>query len=318
MLKAFLLIVVGLAGDPESAKDTAPTFHKWGNTLAEASEKLGVPTDRLVYLVDAPLEGDMRVTGKATRDDVTKALEGFAKKAGADDVVFIVLIGQGSDDNRVAKFNLPGPDISAPEFDTLLKKLPTKQIVLVDTTSASGPFIEALSGPGRTIVTATRNGAEHFNTLFGGYFVEALTSAAADADKNKRVSVLEAFQYAKTEVARAYEREGLLATEHALLDDNGDKEGSPDPSPTGKDGRIAAVLSLGAAGEDNLPADPKLRALTLERRDLERRVEALRLLKDSMDPAKYSSELEKLVTAIALKTREIRAAETATPGAQGR
>ena len=47
----------------------------------------------------------------------------------------------------------------------------------------------------------------------------------------------------------------------------------------------------------------------MERRDLERRVESLRLLKESMDPAKYTSELEKLVTAIALKTREIRAAE---------
>lgn len=42
---------------------------------------------------------------------------------------------------------------------------------------------------------------------------------------------------------------------------------------------------------------------------MERRVESLRLLKDSMDPARYSSELEKLVTDIALKTREIRAAE---------
>jgi hypothetical protein len=196
--------------------------------------------------------------------------------------------------------------------------MPTKQIVLVNTASASGPFVEALSGPGRTIVTATRNGAEHFTTLFGGYFIEALTSPAADADKNKRISVLEAFQYAKTEVARAYEREGLLATEHALLDDDGDKEGSQDPSATGKDGRVAAVLSLGATGEDNLPADPKLRALTLERRDLERRVEALRLLKDSMDPARYTSELEKLVTAIALKTREIRAAEGAAQGAPGR
>jgi len=196
--------------------------------------------------------------------------------------------------------------------------MPTKQIVLVNTSSASGPFVEALSGPGRTIVTATRNGAEHFTTLFGGYFIEALTSPAADADKNKRISVLEAFQYAKTEVARAYEREGLLATEHALLDDDGDKEGSQEPSATGKDGRVAAVLSLGATGEDNLPTDPKLRALTLERRDLERRVEALRLLKDSMEPARYTSELEKLVTAIALKTREIRAAEGAAQGAPGR
>lgn len=314
MLKAFLIIVVGLAGDPESGK----TFHKWGTQLAEASEKLGVTQDRLVYLVDAPVEGDAHVTGKATRDELTKALDGVAKKAGADDLVFMILIGHGSDDNRVAKFNLPGPDISAPEIDAALKKMPTKQIVIVNTASASGPFIEALSAPGRTVVTATRNGAEHFTTLFGGYFVEALTSPAADADKNKRISVLEAFQYAKTEVARAYEREGLLATEHALLDDNGDKEGSPDPSATGKEGRVAAVLSLGATGEDNLPADPKLRALTIERRDLERRVEALRLLKDSMEPARYTSELEKLVTAIALKTREIRAAEGAAQGAPGR
>ena len=49
MLKVFLLIVVGLAGDPEHGK----TFHKWGTTLAEASDRLGVTPDRLVYLVDA-------------------------------------------------------------------------------------------------------------------------------------------------------------------------------------------------------------------------------------------------------------------------
>lgn len=314
MLKAFLLVVVGLAGDPEHGK----TFHKWGTTLAEASERLGVPKERLVYLVDEPGEGDARVTGKATRDEIAKAIDGFAKQAGADDVVFIMLIGHGSFDGRTSKFNLPGPDMSGTDFNALLRKLPTKQVVLVNTSSASGPFVEELSAPGRTIVTATRSGAEHFTTLFGGYFVEALTSDAADLDKNKRVSVLEAFKYAKAEVTRAYEREGLLATEHALLDDDGDKEGSQDPSATGKDGRVAAVLSLGATGEDNLPTDPKLRALTLERRDLERRVEALRLLKDSMDPARYSSELEKLVTAIALKTREIRAAEGAAQGAPGR
>jgi len=204
--------------------------------------------------------------------------------------------------------------MAAADFNLLLKRLPTKQVVLVNATSASGPFIDGLSAPGRTIVTATRSGAEHFTTLFGGFFIDALTSEAADADKNKRVSVLEAFKFAKTEVARAYEREGLLATEHALLDDDGDKEGSADPSNTGndpknKDGKVAAVLSLGVAGDDGLPSDPKLRALHVERRDLERRVESLRLLKESMDAAKYSAELEKLVTAIALKTREIRTAE---------
>ena len=144
-------------------------------------------------------------------------------------MIFVTLIGHGSFAGGTARFNLPGPDLSAADFNAMLQKLPTKQIVFVNTSSSSGPFVEALSGPGRTIVTATRNGAEQYATLFGGFFVDALTSDAADADKNKRVSVLEAFNYAKAEVARAYEREGLLATEHALLDDNGDKEGSQAP-----------------------------------------------------------------------------------------
>jgi hypothetical protein len=305
MLHAFLLIVVGLAGDPDHGK----TFHKWGTTLAQASERLGVAKENLAFLVDAPAEGDEKVTGRATKDEVTKALEGFGARAGADDVVFVVLIGHGSYDGRSAKFNMPGPDMTGADFNAILTKLPTKQIVFVNTASASGPFVADLSGPSRTIVTATRNGAEQYATLFGGYFIDALVSEAADSDKNKRVSVLEAFLAAKAEVTKAYEREGLLATEHALLDDNGDKDGSPDPTPTGKDGRVANIVSLGTVGGDNLPSDPKVRALYLERRDLERRVEALRLLKESMEPGRYTSELEKLVTAIALKTREIRTAE---------
>ena len=305
MLKVFLLIVVGLGGDPETTK----TFHRWSNTLAESSERLGVPAERFVHLVGEPVEGDVRVSGRSTREEVTKALTKFAADAGPEDLVFITLIGHGQWDGRAAKFNMPGPDMGPEDFEPLLKKLRAKQIVLVNTASSSGPFLEALSAPGRTLVSATRSGAEHYTTLFGGYFVDALNSPNADADKNKRISVLEAFQFAKAEVTRAYEREGLLATEHSMLDDDGDKKGSADPSPTGADGKVAAVLSLGDASDDGLPSDPKLRALHLERREMERRVEALRLLKDSMDPARYNSELEKLVTAIALKTREIRAAE---------
>jgi hypothetical protein len=305
MLKVFLLIVVGLGGDAE----TAETFHRWGNTLAEASERLGVPPERLVYLVGEAVEGDTRVSGRSTRDEVTSALTKFAAEAGPEDLVFITLIGHGQWDGRAAKFNMPGPDMGPEDFEPLLRKLRTKQIVLVNTASSSGPFLEALSAPGRTLVSATRSGAEHYTTLFGGFFVDALSSPTADADKNKRISVLEAFQFAKAEVTRAYEREGLLATEHPLLDDDGDRKGSADPTPTGADGKVAAVLSLGDASNDGLPTDPELRALYLERRELERRVESLRLLKDSMEPARYTSELEKLVTAVALKTREIRAAE---------
>ena len=305
MLRAFLLIVVGLSGDPEHGEQ----FHKWGSTLAEASTKVGVTRDQLVYLADMKDEAG-RVSGRATREEIEKALAAFAKAAAPEDVVYVVLFGHGSSDGQSARFNLPGPDITAADFNTMLRRLPARNVVFVNTSSSSGPFVEALSAPGRTIITATRSGAEQFTTLFGGYFVEAFSSDAADADKNKRISMLEAFQYAKAEVARAYEREGLLATEHAMLDDNGDKNGSQTPAPTGADGKLAAALSLGSAADAApLPEDPKLRALYLERRDLERRVESLRLLKDSMPPAKYATELEQLVTDLALKTREIRRLE---------
>ncbi len=157
----------------------------------------------------------------------------------------MVLIGHGSFDGKVAKFNLPGPDMTAADFEPLMKRLAPRRVVFVNTSSASGPFIEALSGPGRTIVTATRNGRESFATIFGGYFVDAMTSDAADADKNKRVSVLEAFDYARREVATAYERQGIILIEHALLDDSGDKEGTATPAVDGKEGRVAALMSLG-------------------------------------------------------------------------
>ena len=58
-----------------------------------------------------------------------------------------------------------------------------------------------------------------------------------------------------------------------------------------------------------LPDDPKLRQLYEERRALEQRVESLKLLKTSLDPAKYAADLESLLTELAKKTQQIRAAE---------
>ena len=291
-----LLIVVGLAGDPEHGE----LFKKWGTTLAEtASQKLGVDKANVILLADAA----------ATRDAVAKAIEALASKAGVEDTVVIVLFGHGTFAANVAKFNLPGPDMSPQDFVPLLARLRSKRVVFVNTASASGPFIQALSGPGRVIVTATRTGDEKYATLFGGPFVDALSTEAADADRDGRVSILEAFDYAKKAVAASYVREGLLPTEHALLDDNGDRQGSMDPGSQAKDGQSAAVLSLGSMRPQTLPVDEKLRALYVERQQLERRIESLKLLKSGMDPEKYASELEKLATALALKSRQIREAD---------
>jgi hypothetical protein len=291
-----LLIVVGLSGDPEHGE----LFRKWGTTLAEtATGKLNVPKENVTLLADAA----------ATKDGVVKAFGALAARTAEDDTVLIVLIGHGTYANKTAKFNLTGPDMTPQDFEPLLARIKSKRVVFADTTSASGPFVEALSGPGRVIVAATRTGGEVFATLFGGPFVEAFASESADADHDGKISVLEAFEFAKKSVASSYQREGLLPTEHAVLDDNGDKEGSLDPGRQAKDGQSAAVLALGSIRHQAAPANEKLRALYAERDAIERRIESLKLLKSGMDPAKYADELEKLATDLALKTREIRAAE---------
>jgi len=297
-----LLVIVGLAGEPEHAE----LFQRWATTLVDSSAKLGV--EKPIYLAEKPEVDPKRITGRSSKDEVVKAFAAL-KAAGEDAVVFIVLIGHGTFDGKVAKFNVPGPDLTPADFEPLLAGLKSKHVVFVNTASASGPFMQSLAGHGRTIVTATRSGSERFATLFGGYFVDAFTGDDADADKNRRITVLEAFTFAKREVTSAYEREGIMLTEHALLNDSGG-EGIADPSPDGKQGKTAALLSLGStAASDPLPSDPKLRALYLERRDLERRIEALKLLKGSMPADRYAGELEKLATELALKTRQIREAE---------
>jgi hypothetical protein len=299
-----LAIVVGLAGEPEHAE----LFQRWASTLVDgATERLGIARDHVIYLAEQPEKDPKRATGKSTRAEVERALTAIAKQAKAEDVVFVVLIGHGTFDGKVAKFNLVGPDMTPANFEPLLKSIPSKQIVFVNTASSSAPFLEELSGPGRTIVTATRTGSERFSTLFGGYFIDALMSDSADADKNRRISLLEAFDAAKLGVARAYEQEGIMLTEHPLLDDAGDKKGTTDPKADGKVGRVAAILSLGTPqAAEAMPADPKLRALYEERRALERRVEGLKLMKSGMEPGRYASELEKLLTDLALKGKEIR------------
>ena len=308
--RGVVLMLQGVSPDrrrPVGRPRARRAFHKWGTALAEASAKVGVAQDRLVYLVGSD-EGTRRTLASGPRARKSTRRSRVREAAAPEDVVYIVLFGHGSFDGQAARFNLPGPDITAADFNTMIRRVPARNVVFVNTSSSSGPFVEALSAQGRTIITATRSGAEQFTTLFGGYFVEAFSRDMADADKNKRISMLEAFQYAKAEVARAYEREGLLATEHAMLDDNGDKNGSQD---TGGDrrrrqARCRAVARVGGATPRRCPKTRSCARCIWSAAISSAASSRCGLLKDSMPPAKYTSELERLVTDLALKTREIR------------
>jgi len=139
--------------------------------------------------------------------------------------LYLVLIGHGTFDGKEARFNLRGPDVSATDLATWLQPF-RRPLALIDTSSSSAPFLNKLSATNRVIITATRSGNEQNITRFGQYFAEAITSPDADLDKDGQVSLLEAFLIASRRTSEFYKVEGRIATEHALIDDNGDGLGT--------------------------------------------------------------------------------------------
>jgi hypothetical protein len=223
-----------------------------------------------------------------------------------DGELWVILLGHGTFSGREAKFNARGPDFSAAELRGWLK--PKREgVVVVNTSSSSAPFLAGLSGPGRVIITATKSGEEVFLTRFGRAFAEALANPEADLDADGQVSLLETYLTASRAVSDYYEEQGLLATEHSLLDDNGDKKGTP---PDWFSGVRLAKKAKGEEAPDGLRAHqvhlaPSEEEMALpegvrKRRDeLELQVLKLRYAKDEMEEEEYYRKLERIFVELA-------------------
>lgn len=302
------VIVVGLGG----TDDYSTRFHQQALALRAAlTQRHGIPAENVVYLGEDPELAPDVVDGESTRAQLMQTLGEIAQRATPMDRLLVILIGHGTTNRGEARFNLPGPDLTPSDFATGLIGFPTQTMALVHTGSASGGFVEPLSGPNRIIITATRTDRERNLTEFPQFFVEAMTSDDADLDKDERTSLLEAFQYARAETERYYEEQNELVTEHAVLDDNGDGRGSDDAAIDGMDGPLAATFQLGGVSgtSGQLPDDPALRALYEQRLEIQGRIEGLRAVRDSLGEDEYLSRMEELLVELALKNREIRALE---------
>jgi hypothetical protein len=290
-----LLVIGGVGGDEAHSAQ----FHKWASAVIDAAAKRGLPEANITYLAERIELDPKRIKLRSTRDNVMQAFAELAKRTRTNDEIVVLLIGHGTFDGKVAAFNLPGPDLAAADYAKLLERFPTQRIAFVHTGSSSGAFIPVLAGPARTIVAATRTGGERNETRFPEYFVEALAGEEADRDRNGRVSILEAFDFAKNRVAASYEKGGHLLTEHATLDD-------------GSEGKFAATQYLippRSRSAEMAQADPKLRTLVEERDAIDRQIADLRQRKDRVAEAEYQQQMEKLLTELALKDRAIREIE---------
>jgi hypothetical protein len=290
------LVLSGASGGQKYAEQ----MREWRATLTSALvDRYGFSADRVRVFVDETIK-----TGEqATAENVRKAIGELRKQLTRDDLLFVVLIGHGTYDGATAKFNLVGPDLSAADWSTLLNGLPSR-LVVVNTTEASFPFLEGLSGANRVVITATDSAAQKYATVFPEYFAKAMREASSDLDKNGRTSIFEVFSATSAAVKQHYEQRGQLATERSLIDDNGDRVGREAEAP-GPDGGLARLLYLDA----EMPAatnNPELAGLIRRRRELEAEAEALKLKKAAMPGPAWEAEFEKLMIELAKISRDIR------------
>jgi len=293
----YALIVSGASGE----ESYAPQYAQWRQAASVALiEKLGFDATHIVTLFDGG-EADHASTAAGVR----KAVAALRARLKSDDVVLILLIGHGSFDGAEAKFNLVGPDLSSAEWAALLKPLPGT-LVIVDSTAASFPFLQSLAAPRRVVITATDSAAQRFDTVFPEYFIKALTDPEADIDKNGRISMWEAFTAASLGVKRFYTQRGQLATERALIDDNGDGEGR-EAGGDGTDGSASARLYLDPDVPGAAPTDEALLTLLQKRASLQADVDDLKQRRQLMTPDEYQKEFERIMIELARVSRDIRA-----------
>ncbi|MEO6569486.1 MAG: hypothetical protein ABIO94_12040 [Opitutaceae bacterium] len=286
-----VIVVVGASGEDEFEPNFATQAAQWEKVCQLAN------CQRITIGVGTSPSG-------TDYDRLKEAFAAEAKESAAE--LWVVLVGHGTFDGKEAKFNLRGPDVAAAELAAWLKPF-QRPLAVIDTASASAPFLAKLSAPNRVIVTSTRSGNEHNFARFGQFFVEAMIDPKSDLDQDGQTSLLETFLTAATRVAEFYKTEGRLATEHALIDDNGDGLGTPSDwfrgtravkkagSGTALDGARARQFHL-ILSDAEQKLSPDQRA---HRDELELAIENLRDRKTRLGDEEYYRRLEILMLELA-------------------
>jgi len=302
-----VLVVAGLGGEPRFSD----RFRALGADLVRALHgRFGVPDANIAWLGEDSTSRDVHYRGRSTRDAVEKEVAALRARARPGAQVVFVFVGHGAGQEADSRISLPGPDVTVADVQRWLDGFAAQHVAVVNLTSGSGDFLPILAAPGRVVITATKTAFERNESHFGEFFVKALTLDVADADKDGRVSLLEAFRYAARETKRVYDDATKLQTEHAQLDDTGTKENTAEPSGRQGQGVLARRFFFDSRGAPMAAGgDEAIAALYHDRFELEGQVDSLRALKPKMTPEAYDADLERILVSLARKSREIRRAE---------
>ncbi|QDT42386.1 hypothetical protein Pan241w_24700 [Gimesia alba] len=204
-----MIVVIGAGGLEEYEQQFSRWSQRWKQIAAHKQAELTVIGES----VDAR-QSDLEL--------ITRELQRQTDNMTA---TWLILIGHGTFDGKTARFNLRGPDLTADQLSQSCDAV-KHPLAVLNCFSSSGPFLNALSADNRVIISATKNGHEFYFSRFGNFLSEASSQPQADLDHDGQISLLEAYLAACRETNAYYQEKGELATEHALLDDNADQQGT--------------------------------------------------------------------------------------------
>lgn len=298
-------VVVGAEGEPVYGAMFRTWAIRWGKAL-------GIPESQWIRAETDSESKDVTSLSDSLptdRERVRLWIE-QTKKLEADQTRWLVLLGHGTYDGKSAKFNLRGEDLSATQLQEWLGGDLSPWVIVVNAAS-SGPFLKTLSGPHRVVVVSTKSGSEGNFSRFGEYMSASLSDFTADLDHDGSISVLEAFLVGARKTQSYYAEQGLLATEHALLEDNSDGVGSSHeyyrgirPMSQSQRGRIDLEKLDGAfAKRVRIPGSVRRTGLVegdlVRVSEIEQKIEALRGEKGELSEEIYYERLEVLLLEMA-------------------
>jgi hypothetical protein len=286
-----LLLVLGAPGEAQYGE----LFQTWAERWKSAAQRGGLKV--------SVIGKDQSETG-THREQVQHVLKD--SQTDSERPLWLVLIGHGTYDGKSARFNLAGPDVSADELATWLTSL-KRPVAVIDCSASSAPFLLSLSAPARIVITATKSGGEENFARFGEFLAQSIDDPTADLDKDDQTSLWEAYLSASRKTQEFYESDGRLMTEHALLDDNGDQQGTRADLFRGL--QVRDGLSIGHPVDGAIahrwhlvpsPQDAELSPEIRHQRDqLELEVLELRKRKSTLNTDEYYQQLEKLLVELA-------------------
>lgn len=278
--KTYAVIVGGLGG----TTDYDELFQDWSDVYSEALSSLDVDEGLVINLESPADKADILAAIDRHAEAIRVSSQQVDQSDGYGSSTFVlILAGHGTTEGKSWRFNIAGPDLSTEDLVAALNQVVSTQQLIILASSASGAALEALSQPGRVVVTATKSGGEVNAVRFPGFLADAMQSGEADYDRNEILTIAEAYRFAEGRTREYYEAENLLASEHSRLRG----EGATDIA-------VALLGSLKDAKDD-----PVVARLLDERLLLEQDFKSLKLRKSDMPVDQYYDELEALLISIA-------------------